>query len=127
MLLKCKFILAIEIGMELTYNEWSFTIYWPFFLVCVHECPVISVVSNSFATPWTVVCQAPLSMGFSRQEYWSRLPFPPPEDLPDPEIEPHVSGSRILYQRVTWEAFSMHSTLFFKTLFVLGYSRLTIL
>ena len=41
-----------------------------------------------FATPWTVAYQAPLSMGFSRQEYWSGLPFPSPEDLPDPGIEP---------------------------------------
>ena len=41
-----------------------------------------------FATPWTVAYQAPLSMGFSRQEYWSGLPFPSPGDLPDPEIEP---------------------------------------
>ena len=41
-----------------------------------------------FATPGTVARQAPLSMGFSRQEYWSGLPFPPPEDLPDPGIEP---------------------------------------
>ena len=41
-----------------------------------------------FATPWAVVCQACLSMGFSRQESWSGLPFPPPEDLPDPGIEP---------------------------------------
>ena len=39
-----------------------------------------------FATPWTVAHQAPLSMGFSRQEYWSGLPFPPPGDLPDPGI-----------------------------------------
>ena len=39
-------------------------------------------------TPWTVAQQAPLSMEFSRQEYWSRLPFPSPEDLPDPGIEP---------------------------------------
>ena len=37
--------------------------------------------------PWTVACQAPLSVGFSRQEYWSELPFPSPEDLPDPGIE----------------------------------------
>ena len=36
-----------------------------------------------FVTPWTAACQAPLSMAFSRQEYWSGLPFPPPEDLPD--------------------------------------------
>ena len=40
------------------------------------------------ATPWTVAHQAPLSMGFSRQEYWSGLPFPSPGDLPDPGIEP---------------------------------------
>ena len=38
-------------------------------------------------TPWTVAHQAPLSMELSRQEYWSRLPFPPPEDLPDPRTE----------------------------------------
>ena len=41
-----------------------------------------------FATPRTVARQAPLSMGFSRQEYWSGLPVPSPEDLPDPGIEP---------------------------------------
>ena len=42
----------------------------------------------TLATSWTVACQAPLSMGFSRQEYWSGLPFPSPGDLPDPGIEP---------------------------------------
>ena len=41
-----------------------------------------------FATQWTVAHQAPPSMGFSRQEYWSGLPFPSPGDLPDPGIEP---------------------------------------
>ena len=41
-----------------------------------------------FATLWSVVRQAPLSMEFSRQEYWSGLPFPPPGDLPNPGIEP---------------------------------------
>ena len=41
-----------------------------------------------FATPWTVAHEAPSSMGFSRQEYWSGLPFPSPRDLPDLEIEP---------------------------------------
>ena len=41
-----------------------------------------------FATPWTVAHQAPPSMEFSRQEYWSGLPFPSPGDLPDPGIEP---------------------------------------
>ena len=39
-------------------------------------------------TSWTVACQAPLSMGFPRQEYWSGLPFPSPGDLPDPGVEP---------------------------------------
>ena len=41
-----------------------------------------------FPTPWTVAYSAPPSMGFSRQEYWSGLPFPSPEDLPNPGIEP---------------------------------------
>ena len=41
-----------------------------------------------FATPWAVACQAPLSMGFSRQEYWSGLSFPSPGDLPNPGIKP---------------------------------------
>ena len=41
----------------------------------------------TLSIPWTVAHQAPLSMGFSRQEYWSGLPFPSPEDLPDPGIE----------------------------------------
>ena len=42
----------------------------------------------SLATPWTAAHQAPLPMGFSRQEYWSGLPFPSPGDLPDPGIKP---------------------------------------
>ena len=41
-----------------------------------------------FATPWTVACQAPLSIGFSRQQSWSWLPFPSPGDLPNPGIKP---------------------------------------
>ena len=40
-----------------------------------------------FSTPWSVACQVPPSVGFSRQERWSGLPCPPSEDLPDPEIE----------------------------------------
>ena len=46
------------------------------------------VMSDSFATTWTVALQAPLSMRFPRKEYWSRLPFSIPGDLPDPGIEP---------------------------------------
>ena len=49
-----------------------------------------------FATPWTVDCQAPLSLGFSRQEYWSGLLCPPPGDLPDPRTEPTSSVLPVL-------------------------------
>ena len=45
-------------------------------------------MSNSLQLQWTVAYQAPPSMGFSRQECWSGLPFPSPGDLPDPGIEP---------------------------------------
>ena len=41
-----------------------------------------------FATPWTIPCQASPSMGFSRQDYWSGVPFPSPGDLPNPGMEP---------------------------------------
>ena len=67
-----------------------------------------SVVSDS-VTLWTVACQAALSMGFSRQEYWSRLPFPTPGDLPDPGIEPEslmppVLAGGFFTTSTTWEA-----------------------
>ena len=52
-----------------------------------------SVTSDSSATPWTAALQAPLSMGLSRQEYWSGLPFPTPEDLPHPGTELASSAS----------------------------------
>ena len=62
-----------------------------------------------FVTPWTVACQAPLSMAFSRQEYWRGLPFPSPEDLPDPGVEPASLTSPALAgmfftTNATWEA-----------------------
>ena len=76
-------------------------------LVCTHMLLVtggVGLVAKScltLVTPWTVAHQAPLSMGFSRQEYWSGLPSPPPGDLPDPGIKPesHVSciGRQVLY------------------------------
>ena len=53
----------------------------------MRACKVASVMSNS-VTLWTIAHQAPLSMGFSSQEYWSGLPYPPPEDLLDPVIGP---------------------------------------
>ena len=62
---------------------------------------VVGVLSESevaqscpnLVTTWTVAHQAPPSMGFSRQEYWSGLPFPSPGDLPNPGIEPGSPGS----------------------------------
>jgi hypothetical protein len=62
-----------------------------------------------FAAPWTVACQAPLSVGFSRQEYWSGFPCPPPGDLPDPGMEsaslmsPALAGG-FFTTGVAWEA-----------------------
>ena len=65
---------------------------------------VVSLKSGlTFATPWTVAQRAPLSIAFPRQEYWSGLPFPSPEDLPDPGIKPCI-GRQILYHWATREA-----------------------
>ena len=49
---------------------------------------LVAKSSLNLVTPWTVACQAPLSMGFSKQEYWSGLPFPSPGNLSNPAIEP---------------------------------------
>ena len=54
----------------------------------MHPCVLHRFSHVLFVTLWTVVCQAHLSMGVSRQEYWSGLPCPSPGDLPDPGIEP---------------------------------------
>ena len=56
------------------------------YIICEVKVKSLSRV-RLFATPWTVAYQAPPSMGFSRQEYWSGLPFPSPGDLPNPGIE----------------------------------------
>ena len=58
----------------------------------------------TLATPWSVACQAPLSMGFSRQEYWSGLPCPPPGDLPSLGIEPRSPALQVdvLPSQVVW-------------------------
>ena len=55
----------------------------------IHMCVLMLSRSSCvqlFVTPWTLACQAPLSMGFSRQEYWSGLPCPPPRHLPNPDL-----------------------------------------
>ena len=67
-----------------------------------------------FATLWTVARQAPLSMGFSRQEQWSELPCPPPGDLPDPGVEPAPLLSLALAggfftTSTTWELPQIHN------------------
>ena len=54
-----------------------------------------------FETLWTVACQAPLSMGFSRQEYWSALALPSPEDLPNPGIKPRSPTSPVFYATIS--------------------------
>ena len=66
--------LVLPMDIQLTVRELS---------VCAK-----SLQSCFFVTAWTEACQVPLSMGFSRQEYWSGLPCPPLGDLPDPGIEP---------------------------------------
>ena len=55
-------------------------------------CCSVAKLVQLFVTPQTIACQDPLSMGFPRQEYWSRLPFPSLGDLPDPRIEPASPG-----------------------------------
>ena len=61
-----------------------------------------------FVTPWTVAHQAPLSMGFARQEHWSRLPFPSPRDLPDSGSNPSLKSPALaggsFTTRTTWDA-----------------------
>ena len=88
-----------------------------------------------FATLWTIACQAPLPMGFSKQEYWSGLPCHPPGDLLDPGIKPtflmiYALAGRFFTTSTTWEALMMpihdlsqrkHSVLSFTTL--CGYAQ----
>ena len=67
----------------------------------------------TFVTPWTVIHQAPLSVGFSRQEHWSGLPCPPPQGLPHPGTEPTSLMSLALAggfftSSATWEALYMN-------------------
>ena len=66
--------------------------------VCVSLCVCVQSLSHVqlFVTPWTAAHEAPLSMGFPRQEYWSGLSFPPPGDLLDPWIEPASPVSLVL-------------------------------
>ena len=63
--------------------------------VGVSVCVLVTSVKSDSATPWTVACQAPLSMEFSRQEYWSGLPCPAPGDLPNLGTEPRSPALQV--------------------------------
>ena len=101
-----------RIGVRHLYIQWE-----GYVCVCVCVCVwVYACVLNLFisvwlcVTPWTVAHQAPLSMGFSRQECWSGLPRPPPGPLSNPGIEPvslksHALAGGFLTTSVTWEAY----------------------
>ena len=85
-------------------------------------CSVLSCIScvQLFAALWTVACQTPLSMGFFRQEHWSGLPYPPPGDLPNPEIRPEslispALAGGFLTTSAIWEA---QRTFYFSLLFL---------
>ena len=79
--------------------------------MCLYACVHAKLLQSclTLVTLWTVACQAPLSLGFSRQEYWSGLPCPPAGDLPDPGIKPAspmspaVAGG-FFTSRAAWEA-----------------------
>ena len=84
-------------------ENWNFPL--GIHILCVCVCAQVLSCVWLFATPWTVAHQAPLSMGSSRQEYWSGLPFPPPGHLSQPRDRAHISclGRGILYHWATWE------------------------
>ena len=83
-----------EIKTDTTNLGWSAS-FFSFSLPSVYRVVGGGIVTRlcwTFATSWIGACQAPLSLGFSRQEYWSGLPFPPPGNLPDPGIDPGSPG-----------------------------------
>ena len=75
-------------GLSLASVSWQLGTFIVLEFLCVYYVPSCFSCVRPFTTLWTVACQAALSMGFSRQEYWSRLSCPPPGDLPDPRMEP---------------------------------------
>ena len=87
---------VLEYLLQLSFQVITYLVFPPSSNSSVHvtlSCPVkvkVKLLSSVrlFVTLWTVACHAPLSVGFSRQEHWSRLPFPSPGDPPDPGTEP---------------------------------------
>ena len=92
---------------DIPFSYWKQEIKLMWELHSQYLCRVLSYVWL-FTAPWTVAHQSPLPMGFSRQEYWSGLPFPTPENLPDPGIElmslasPALAG-RFFTTKAIWE------------------------
>ena len=92
--------ICISSGLVLVYFSPHYGSYFPASLYISYSflgCQIVNFILlcvkllshvQLFASPWTVACQAPLSMGFSRQKYWSGLPFPSPGNLPNPGIKP---------------------------------------
>ena len=78
---------SVGVLMRSTVKRWFTSLYRIWVFVSVSSVQLLSRV-RLFVTLWTVVCQAPLSVGFSRQEYWSGLPYSPSGDLPDLGIKP---------------------------------------
>ena len=86
--------------MNLTVQRASATCLLPYVVNTLKESSVCALsYVQLFAIPWTEAHQAPLSMEFSRQVYWKRLPFPTPGDLPDPGIKPESLASLALAGR----------------------------
>ena len=94
-------------------NCWFSSVLWihdSSVCVCVCVCACVRAHTlKSWAAPWTGAHQAPPSMGFSRQEYWSGLPWPPPGESSQPRDWTYICcvsciGRRILYHCATWEA-----------------------
>ena len=97
-----------------TTNTWSSSTSSTLFPYQIDSAATVLIHIKLFITPWTIVCQAPLSMEFSREEYWSGLPFSAPRDLPDPGIQPTFLVSlalagRFFYHCATWEAYQIDS------------------
>ena len=84
-------------GLNTVYDSALFRLvfWWAYIALSAQLCACLSRVWL-FATPWTAAHQAPLSVGFLRQECWSQLLFPPPGDLPDPEMEPQSSALQVI-------------------------------
>ena len=74
---------------------------------------------STLVNPWTVACQAPLSMGFPRQRYWSGLPFPSPGDLPDSGIEPWRRSNLLHYRQILYQLSHQGSPSYYTVPFLL--------